>query len=303
MNRIVNRIPYIQKSLTAAFPDETITAMPSADTEIYISSAGEMDQETLNAMAKLKLCILESDGYDSLDLSYFAARKICLVHAHDIYSLPIAEYIVAKILDHTTKAPFYRTCQETHTYVRTTRKLLSAYTIGFLGTGSIARAAVRLLKPFAPTVIGYKRTVIRHLDGFDALYYKDQFYDFLARTDILVAALDLNPSTRTILDQKAFQAMKTGSALINIARGAILDEIALCNALESGKLSAAYLDVFCHEPLARNHPLWTQPHAFLTPHASAVCQENTAAIADYVIHTIRSYMEHKPIAHQVLTHQ
>lgn len=301
MGKIVNRIPYIQNTLTDAFPDLSIAAIPCDDTEIYISAAEGMDKDTLNAMKKLRLCILESDGYDSLDLSYFATRKICLVHAHDIYSMPIAEYIVAKILDHTTKAPFYRTCQETHDYVRTERKMLSAYTIGFLGTGSIARTAARLLKPFAPTIIGYKRSIIKNLADFDALYYKEQFYDFLSRTDILIAALDLNPSTRNILDRKAFQAMKPGCALINIARGDIVDEMALCDALKNGKLSAAYLDVFHHEPLARNHPLWTLPNAFLTPHASAICDENKEAIAHYVIQTIRSYLEQQPIDRRVLT--
>lgn len=299
MSRIVNRIPYIQTVLTETFPQQPIDAAPASDTEIYISDADHMPIATLETMPKLKLCILESDGYDSLDLHYFEQRKIDLVHAHAVYSMPIAEYIVSKVLDHTTKAPFYRANQETHTYARTDRRLLSAYTIGFLGTGSIACTTAALLKPFGPTIIGYKRSKISALADFDDLYYQDGWKAFLARTDILIAALDLNPSSRSILNAEAFQILKPGCVLINIARGSVVDEAAMRSALQTGRLAAAYLDVFTQEPLPRNHPLWTQPNVFLTPHASALCDENKTAIAHYVVQTVQSYLDQKPLANRV----
>ncbi len=158
--------------------------------------------------------------------------------------------------------------------------------IGFLGLGMLAQAAIERLKPFQFSLAGWSRSR-KQIDGVTCFHGTDQLPAFLKQTDILVCLLPLTEQTRGILDKKLFALLPAGARLLHIGRGPQLDQAALIEALASGQLAAAMLDVTDPEPLPENHPLWSHPKVMITPHVASVTQPHSAAQA--VVENIRRH--------------
>lgn len=138
------------------------------------------------------------------------------------------------------------------------------------GTGSIAQEVAKRAKAFGMKVIGYSRSY-KELDCFDKVYAKEQGYnleDIVSDADYLIAATALNASSFHMIDEKVFERMKPTSYLINISRGAIIDEKAMINALKNAKIAGAGCDTFEKEPLASESELWDIRNMIITPHST-----------------------------------
>ena len=144
---------------------------------------------------------------------------------------------------------------------------LQGKTIGIMGTGSIGSYFARALRPFGVTITGFSRGGAP-VAGFDRVYAADQLGRFLAEPDYVVCVLPDTPGTRNLLDAEAFRLMKNHCCLVNVGRGATVDEQALVNALHAGELAGAVLDVFRQEPLPQDSPLWNAPGLIVTGHVS-----------------------------------
>jgi phosphoglycerate dehydrogenase-like enzyme len=144
---------------------------------------------------------------------------------------------------------------------------LRGKTIGIMGTGSIGSYFARALKPFGVTITGFNRSGAP-VAGFDRVYAADQLGRFLAEPDYVVCVLPDTPGTWHLLDAGAFRTMKNHCCLVNVGRGATVDEQALVEALHAGELAGAVLDVFQQEPLPQDSPLWNAPGLIVTGHIS-----------------------------------
>jgi glyoxylate/hydroxypyruvate reductase A len=138
-----------------------------------------------------------------------------------------------------------------------------------MGIGSIGRAVAEAVARFDYPVHGWSRTE-RHSGGMRLFNGRGAFNEFLAATRVLVLALPLTPDTRGIIDANALSMLRDSGLLINIGRGALIDEAALLAALHAGRLHRAVLDVFDPEPLPPDHAFWAHPKVTLTPHVSGV---------------------------------
>jgi phosphoglycerate dehydrogenase-like enzyme len=118
-------------------------------------------------------------------------------------------------------------------------------------------------------VIGVRRTPPRSDEPFDELHPPERLAELLPRARWLAITAPLTRDTRGLIDAAALARLPHGACLLNVGRGEIVDEAALCQALASGKLGGAYLDVFAVEPLAADSPLWSLPNVIVTPHNSA----------------------------------
>lgn len=186
------------------------------------------------------------------------------------------EYVTLGVLTLHREAIAYRQQQNTGHWEVIATPQASERRVGFLGLGMLAEAAIERLKPFQFPLSGWSRSQ-KAIEGVTCFHSEAQFTSFLEQTDILVTLLPLTEQTRGMLNSRLFSALPKGARLLHCGRGPQLDHQALIEALDSGQLSAAMLDVTAPEPLPQGHPLWSHPKVLITPHIASVTQPHTAA--------------------------
>jgi glyoxylate/hydroxypyruvate reductase A len=186
------------------------------------------------------------------------------------------EYVVLGVLSLHRDMVAYREQQKRQAWLGLAAPQATERCVGFLGLGMLAQAAIERLLPFHFPLAGWSRSR-KEIDGVTCFYGADQLAGFLARTDILVCLLPLTEETRGILDAALFSRLPAGARLLHVGRGPQLDQTALLQALDSGHLDAAMLDVTDPEPLPDDHPLWRHPKVAITPHIASVTQADSAA--------------------------
>ncbi|MBZ9992858.1 2-hydroxyacid dehydrogenase [Mesorhizobium sp. BH1-1-4] len=196
------------------------------------------------------------------------------------------EYVVLGVLSLHRDMVAYREQQKRQAWLGLVAPQAAERRVGFLGLGMLAQAAIERLLPFRFPLAAWSRSR-KELDGVTCFHGADQLAGFLARTDILVCLLPLTEETRGILDAELFSRLPAGARLLHVGRGPQLDQTALLQALDSGHLDAAMLDVTDPEPLPDGHPLWRHPKVAITPHIASVTQADSAAQS--VVDNIRRY--------------
>ncbi len=192
-----------------------------------------------------------------------------LTNATGAYGLAISEYMVAVWLMLLKKLHGYRDAQPTGAWTDL-GPVRSAWnsTVLVLGLGDIGGAFAKRAKSLGAKVIGVRRAGVDKPDFVDELIHTDRLDAYLPQADCVAITLPGTAQTQGMFDAARIAKMKDGAILLNVGRGTIVDSMALCAALESGKLAGAGLDVTDPEPLPADHPLWKQKNAIITPHVS-----------------------------------
>ncbi|MFC1533424.1 D-2-hydroxyacid dehydrogenase [Thermodesulfobacteriota bacterium] len=159
--------------------------------------------------------------------------------------------------------------QANRTWDRWPTKLLFQKKVGILGVGMIGKEIARKCKAFGMTVYGIT-SVKRAIDCVDYPHGPDELTHVMREVDYFISVLPSTPQTRNMIGAKELSVMKPTAFFINIGRGDTVDEDALAHALETGKIAGAGLDVFCHEPLHKESPLWAMKNVIITPHIGGV---------------------------------
>jgi phosphoglycerate dehydrogenase-like enzyme len=165
---------------------------------------------------------------------------------------------------------------------------LHGSTLGVLGLGNIGQNLARLARACGMRVVGCRRTG-RPAPFVDRVYRPDELHALLAEADFLAVALPLTARTEGMLGPTEFRAMKRGVIYVNVSRGGVAQEAALLDALRSGHVAGAGLDVFATEPLPPEHPLWTLPNVALSPHYSGETVNNSTLPAERFARNLRAW--------------
>lgn len=234
----------------------------------------------------LKYIQLLSAGIDRIPLEYIKQHGIKLYNAKGVYSIPIAEYAVCGILQIYKKSSFFFENQKTHKWEKD-RNLheLSGKAALIVGTGSIGTAIAKRLKAFDVKVNGIDINVIDN-ESFDAIYSVEQIETELKNADILILTLPLTDETEGMFNKSKFDLMKKNSVLVNVARGALINEKDLISALRDRKIYGAVLDVFENEPLNETSPLWDMDNVIISPHNSFIGERNSVRMFNLIMENL-----------------
>lgn len=181
----------------------------------------------------------------------------------------MAEYVTNFIERHTRRFDAYFDQQRHATWKKHMPAARSEWPVGVMGVGSIGAVVVRSIHSQGYPVAGWSRQT-KVLDGIRVFAGRESLEAFLAASRILVLVLPITLETESIVDAQALARMKPGGLLINVGRGALVDDNALMAALDQGHLAHAVLDVFREEPLPAGHPFWRHPGITVTPHISGL---------------------------------
>jgi D-2-hydroxyacid dehydrogenase (NADP+) len=209
-------------------------------------------------------------GLDGITDQPSLKPSVTVTSLHGVHGAPVSEAAMAGMLALSRDIPRFARNQDTRTWGRWPAKLLHEKTVGILGIGVIAEALAPKCKAFGMTVVGIT-SAKRPVAGFDSVHGMDEFHSVLPHVDYLVLLTPYSAVTHHMIDATVFAAMKPTSFLINVARGGVVDEDAMVNALINKQIAGAALDVFEHEPLPPDHPLWTFPNVIITTHQGGFC--------------------------------
>ena len=209
-------------------------------------------------------------------------RGLVITNARGVFSRPVAEYVMMMILAVSRRLPSLLDLQAERTWQPLEARELRDVTIGIVGLGSLGRAVGALGTAFGCRVVATRRRPeagdAAHAGAGDEPYLGSLMLDsvlpperlpeLLAESDFVVLAAPLTADTHDLIDDTALDRMKPGAWLINVARGELVDELALARAIRDGRIGGAVLDTFREEPLPPTSPLYDLPNVILTPHTS-----------------------------------
>ncbi|RYG95392.1 MAG: glyoxylate/hydroxypyruvate reductase A [Alphaproteobacteria bacterium] len=203
------------------------------------------------------------------------------------------EYVALHVLRHHRELPAVQANQARQLWEQIVVPPAPQRRVGVMGLGNLGAAAADLLKQIGFEVRGWSRSP-KDLPGIQCFSGSEGFGAFLEGTEILVCLLPLTESTRGILNVDTFNRLKRGASIVNAARGPHLVDSDLVDALNSGQISSATLDVFHVEPLPKTHPFWTNPKITVTPHVASLIDAPTGS--KIVAKNIRTFQETGTVA-------
>ena len=267
---------------------------------------GQPEPEQIMASTRLKWVHITSAGYTRYDSDEVrqALRQhgTVFTNSSHVFDAPCAQHILAMMLAQARQLlPCYESQRTTHDWQSGERRqnsfLLDGQTVLLLGMGAIAEYLVRLLQPFDMRIIAVRRNP-QPFDGVEVVA-ESALNQVLPQADHVVNLLPESLSTLHFMDAARFAQMKPRARFYNIGRGKTVDQQALLDALKSGHLAFASLDVTDPEPLPPDHPLWTAPNCFITPHSAGGHQGEDLRLVQHFVRNLRAFESGEPLADRV----
>ena len=280
---------------------------PSAEMGEADVAFGQPNPDQVIQLQGLRWVHLTSAGYTRYDRDDLRAallgRGARLTNSSSVFDEPCAQHLLAFMLAQARQLPASLADQlgeRTWVYEDLrpkTRLLLPGQVVLLLGYGAISRRLAELLAPFRMNLVAIRRAPM----GNEPIptYSVAELETWLPKADHIVNALPASPSTTRLLDARALALVKPGAQLYNIGRGTTVDQEALVQALESGRLAGAYLDVTDPEPLPSGHPLWRAPNCCITPHIGGGHAEEYPNLVEHFLDNLRRFEAGDPLIDRV----
>lgn len=279
------------------FFDRPLTAQEIGQYHIIVGNPAHALLPQATNLKLLQLISAGTDGYT--DRAVYPGDNVVLCNASGAYGDVIAEFMLAMQLCLQKNLHLYR-----DNMVHPAWEMLPAgagaagATVLCLGTGDIGGHYAQKVQALGGYTIGVKNTPAAELPGFDELHTTGELDALLPRADVIAMSLPDTPATRGLMGADQLARCKPGALLINVGRGTAVDTEALLQALRSGRLGGAALDVTDPEPLPADHPLWRQPGCLITPHVTGRSNDQVTkkAIAEIAAANIASFLQSgKPV--------
>ncbi|WP_333610083.1 glyoxylate/hydroxypyruvate reductase A [Pantoea piersonii] len=260
--------------------------------EIEVLIVWQPPETLMETFPNLKVLLSVGAGADQFDLAALPPDLPVVRMIEPGLTQGMVEYATFAVLGLHRDMVRYLQQQREEKWLAHSVKPAATRRVGVMGLGELGQAALRQLASFGFDCAGWSRTP-RELDGVECFHGAAQLGAFLARSDILVCLLPLTAETRGLLNRDLFSQLPRGAALVQAGRGAQLSHQDLLDALDSGQLGAAVIDVTDPEPLPPAHPFWRHPAIWLTPHIASQTQSESAVAA--LLENLRRYQRGEPM--------
>ena len=275
---------------------ETDTIARIGDAQVILLNKTPITRSILQSCPNLKLICILATGYNVVDCQAAADHGVTVCNIPNYSTQSVAQFTFALLLEichqvgHHSQVVHqgkWTNCPD-FCFWDTPQMELWGKTLGIVGYGSIGKAVAEIAKAMGMKVIVHSRTI-----RDDAEYVSLEA--LLRRSDVVTLHCPLFPETENMINESTLSMMKDGAILINTARGGLLNENAVANALKTGKLRALAADVAKIEPIPGDSPLLTAPNCILTPHIAWAPLETRQRILDIAVDNIRAYLNGSPI--------
>jgi D-3-phosphoglycerate dehydrogenase len=271
--------------------DDVIAQAKDAEV-LLLSWRPILTPRVMDALPRCRLLIRWGVGYDMIDVDAATARGIAVANCPTYATEEVAEEAIALLMNCARRASwFHERMRQDGWPSATTNKIyrMKGRTLGIIGIGRIGSAVAWRARGLGLRVIAYDRYLSD--DTIRAKQVEPRtFEQVLSESDYISVHVPLKADTRHLIDAKAFARMKRGAIFVNTSRGPVVDEEALVDALKSGQLASAGLDVFEREPLPADAPIRQMEHVVLLPHKAAYSEESWFALREEVCHTVGEWM-------------
>jgi D-2-hydroxyacid dehydrogenase (NADP+) len=273
---------------------QVTAARTSAEAHDALSSATvlvaldpRITAEVIGRAQQLKLVQALTTGTDAAQRATAARSDIALTSVKGIHGEVMSEFALLQMLALQKGFPTFLKQQSERIWQRNRHGSLSGKTVGILGIGQISTTLAERLHAFGMKVVGFSSSTDRPFPEFDRVVYRDELVAEASALDFLVILVPLSDATRNIVSAEVLNAMQPTAFVINLARGGVLDEVALKSCLDEGRIAGAALDVFAEEPLPASNPLWDCPNLLITPHVGANVDDYAHRASAVVVENVR----------------
>ena len=269
--------------------DELKARIGEAD---VLSVSGLWRNELMERATRLVFIQSISAGTDQYSREILGQAGVRVASAQGVNERAVAEHAIALVLAIARKLPLARDNQAAHKWrgliseIAQREDELGGKTLVIVGMGRIGSRLARLAKAFDMRVIGVKRDPSTAAEAADRTVGQAAMLEVLPQADFVALTCPLNPSTENLIDAKALGAMKPSACLVNVARGRVVNEAALIEALQSGAIAGAAVDCVWEEPLPPASPLWNVPNLFITPHTAGETQRYEDNVIDLLLENL-----------------
>lgn len=283
-----------------SYAESPLIAERIADAEIVITNKTPISRETIDKCPNLRLIAVLATGYNVIDYNYAAEKGIPVVNVPTYGTASVSQFSIALLLEichhigHHDKTVHEGKWAENDDWCYWDYPLieLEGKTMGIIGFGRIGQAEGRIAKALGMNVIAYD--LYPNESGRAIADYVTQD-ELFAKADVISLHCNLTPENTGLINRENIAKMKDGVILLNNARGQLVNETDLAEALASGKVAAAGLDVVSTEPIKADNPLLKAPNCIITPHISWAPKESRERIMDCTAENIRAFLNRKPI--------
>lgn len=268
------------------------------DADVIVLNKAPINEQTIGTAQNLKLVCVTATGTNNLDKEYLAERGIAWRNVADYSTESVAQHTFAMLFYLLEKLSYYDTYVKEERYVNDTIfthfaehfNEINGKTWGIIGLGNIGRRVADIAKAFGANVIYYSTSGKNNQEG----YTRVDFDTLLQTSDIVSVHAPLTPETEGLMNKDAFTKMKPNAIFLNLGRGAIVVEQDIADALDSGKIAAAGLDVLCVEPMSVDNPLLhikDSKKLLITPHIAWASVEARTKLMNIVLRQIEEYFK------------
>ncbi len=302
--KALSRLPDRLRVTVSDDPDELSHAAPDADAILFAATKPALLAGVLPLATRARWIHSLWTGVEGILTPEMLAHPAQLTNGRGVFRWPLADWVMAAMLHFSFDLGRVIRQQQAGVWEPFLASRLEGQTLGIIGYGSIGSAAASRAKGFGMKIAALRR---RHGQGtpdplVDAYYARPQLKELIGASDYLLLVTPLTPETRGMIGAAEIEAMKPSAVLINIGRGPVIDEPALVQALESGKIRGAALDVFTVEPLPAGHPFYRMTNVLVSPHTADRVEGFIGPAVEAFLENLERFLKGQPLENLVDKH-